>query len=56
LIKKEPFIPEPVPPKHQEEKKIDPEQPKKEISEKTAKTDRSFAGSFGAEDSHRRFL
>lgn len=41
LIKKEPFIPEPVPPKHQEEKKIDTEQPKKEISEKTAKTDKA---------------
>ncbi len=40
LVKNEPIMPEPVRPKTQEDKKIEPEQTKKETSEKIAKTDK----------------
>jgi hypothetical protein len=40
LVKKEPLIPEPLQPRPQKEKKLEPELPKKETSEKTAKIDK----------------
>ncbi|MEJ2470324.1 MAG: AgmX/PglI C-terminal domain-containing protein [Desulfuromonadales bacterium] len=41
LVKKEPIIPEPVPPQPQEEQKpVEPEKPKQETSEQTAKTEK----------------
>lgn len=41
LVKKEPFIPEPVPQPPVKEEKLEPEPTKKEVSEKTAKTDKT---------------